>query len=70
MTHRDRELHDVESVFAASGFDQVADLERSPSIGPGTHHLQSSGASLSFRRSRVSVLTTRPPVTIPSTVQS
>ena len=59
-----------ESVFAAWGFDQVTDFDRSPSMVPGTHHLQSSGASLSFRSSKVRVLTTRPPVTMPSTVQS
>ena len=60
-----------ESVFAAVGFDQqdgVGEVRRR--WCPGTHHLQSSGASWSFRRSSVSVLTARPPVTMPSTVQS
>jgi hypothetical protein len=59
-----------ETVFAAVGLDQRTDREMLPSMAPGTHHLQSSGANWLFSRSSVSVLTARPPVTIPSTVQS
>jgi hypothetical protein len=59
-----------ETAFAAVGFDQRTDREMLPSMVPGSHHLQSSGANLLFRRSSVSVLTARLPVTMPSTVQS